>query len=181
MADSDSTSGGSEERDRAHEDGDSGGRRDEDRDADEGGHGDASAPAVDAIRGGPHDRATVTAADAATADRLAALEQQDAVEEYVPLVDYDALGLRTALLRIDAHHGNAESVADDLRDGPGVAVYLIVGRFDVLAVCRFPTTAAFERTATRLASDPRVRAHRVAVARHAVVEDGPLAALADEE
>lgn len=157
MANTDSADGGSEEPDET---------------------GDEE-PAVDATRSGPHDRATVTAADAATADRLAALEGSGAVDGYVPLVDYDALGLRTALLRIDAHHGNARTIADDLRDGPGVAVYLASGRFDVLAVCRFPSAAAFERTATRLASDPRVRAHRIAVARHAVVEDGPLTALHD--
>lgn len=156
MANTDSADGGSEEPDEAEDE-----------------------SAVDTIRGGPHDRATVTAADAATADRLAALEDSGAVDGYVPLVDYDALGLRTALLRIDAHHGNARTIADDLRDGPGVAVYLASGRFDVLAVCRFPSAAAFERTATRLASDPRVRAHRIAVARHAVVEDGPLTALHD--
>jgi DNA-binding Lrp family transcriptional regulator len=159
VANTDSAGGGSEEPDEA---------------------GDEE-PAVDATRSGPHDRATVTAADAATADRLAVLEDSGAVDGYVPLVDYDALGLRTALLRIDAHHGNARTVADDLRDGPGVAVYLTSGRFDVLAVCRFPSAAAFERTATRLASDPRVRAHRIAVARHAVVEDGPLEALSDDD
>lgn len=157
MSNTDSTGGGSEEPDEADDE-----------------------PAVDATRGGPHDRATVTAADAATADRLAALEESGAVDGYVPLVDYDALGLRTVLLRIDAHHGNARTIADDLREGPGVAVYLASGRFDVLAVCRFPSAAAFERTATRLASDPRVRAHRIAVARHAVVEDGPLGALNDD-
>jgi DNA-binding Lrp family transcriptional regulator len=138
-----------------------------------------SAPAVDTSRSGPHDRATVTAADRDTADHLAALEAADAVDGYVPLVDYDALGLRTAVLRIDAHHRNARAVADDLREGPGVAVYLTSDRFDVIAVCRFPTAAAFERTVSRLASDPRVRAHRVAVARRAVTEDGPLAVMGE--
>ncbi|WP_276259284.1 Lrp/AsnC family transcriptional regulator [Haloglomus litoreum] len=157
MADTDSAGGGSEEPDDPEDE-----------------------PAVDATRGGPHDRATVTAADAATADQLAALEGAGAVEGYVPLVDYDALGLRTALLRINTHHGNGTAVADDLRDGPAVAVYQTCGQFDVLAVCRFPTAAALERTATQLASDPRVRAHRVALARHAVVEDGPLEALAGD-
>jgi DNA-binding Lrp family transcriptional regulator len=155
VADTDSSDGGSED---GREDGE---------------------PPLDAIRGDPHDRATVTAADAATADRLAALEGAGAVEGYVPHVDYDALGLRTALLRVDAHHGNGTTVADDLRDGPGMAVYRTCGRFDVVAVCRFPSTAALERTATRLASDPRVRGHRVAVARHAVVEDGPLDVVGD--
>lgn len=131
-------------------------------------------PAVDTSRSGPHDRATVTAADRGTADHLAALEAADAVDGYVPLVDYDSLGLRTAVLRIDAHHRNARAVADDLREGPGVTVYLTSDRFDVVAVCRFPTAAAFERTVSRLASDPRIRSHRAAVARRAVTEDGPL-------
>jgi DNA-binding Lrp family transcriptional regulator len=142
---------------------------------------DRSAPAIDAIRGGPHDRATVAAVDRATADRLAALEDAGAVDGYVPLVDYDALGLRTAILRIDAHHANGGAVADDLREGAGVAVYRTSGRFDVVAVCRFPTAAAFERAVSRLASDPRVRTHRAAVTRRAVVEDGPLAVVDDAE
>lgn len=133
--------------------------------------GDDGAHPVDATRTDPHASATMTAADRATADRLAALERADAVDGYVPRVDYDALGLRTALLRVDAHHGNGAAVADDLRDGAGVAVYRTTGRFDVVALCRFPGHAAFERTVARLASDPRVRAHRAAVARHAVVED----------
>jgi DNA-binding Lrp family transcriptional regulator len=145
------------------------------------GRGAESAPAVDTSRAGPHDRATVTAADRATADRLAALEATDAVARYVPLVDYDALGLRTAVLRVDARHGNARSVADDLRDGPGVAVYRTSDRFDVIAVCRFPSVVALRRSASRLASDPRVRAHRVALTRRVVADRGPLDAVADAD
>lgn len=135
---------------------------------------------VDATRGGPHDRAELTTADRQTADRLAALEGADAVNRYVPVVDYDALGLRTAVIRVDAHHGNAAAVADDFREGTGVAVYRTVGRFDVTAICRFPNAAAYERTVARLASDPRVRAHRASVVRRAVKEDGGAVAVHDE-
>ena len=91
--------------------------------------------------------------------RLRALEEGGVVEGYTARVDYEALGYRTAVLRLRVELSAVERVTERLRETDTfVTVYETSGPFTVFAVGKFESEEAVAACLRELHADPDVEA-----------------------
>ena len=91
--------------------------------------------------------------------RLRALEEGGVVEGYTARVDYEALGYRTAVLRLRVELSAVERVTERLREADAfVTVYETSGPFTVFAVGKFASEEAVAARLRELHADPDVEA-----------------------
>ena len=91
--------------------------------------------------------------------RLRALEEGGVVEGYTARVDYEALGYRTAVLRLRVELSAVERVTERLREADAfVTVYETSGPFTVFAVGKFESEEAVAARLRELHADPDVEA-----------------------
>ena len=91
--------------------------------------------------------------------RLRALEEGGVVEGYTTRVDYEALGYRTAVLRLRVELSAVERVTERLREADAfVTVYETSGPFTVFAVGKFASEEAVAARLRELHADPDVEA-----------------------
>jgi DNA-binding Lrp family transcriptional regulator len=91
--------------------------------------------------------------------RLRALEEGGVVEGYTARVDYEALGYRTAILRLRVELSAVERVTERLREADAfVTVYETSGPFTVFAVGKFASEEAVAARLRELHADPDIEA-----------------------
>ena len=91
--------------------------------------------------------------------RLRALEEDGVVEGYTARVDYEALGYRTAVLRLRVELSAVERVTERLREADAfVTVYETSGPFTVFAVGKFASEEAVAARLRELHADPDIEA-----------------------
>ena len=91
--------------------------------------------------------------------RLRALEEGGVVEGYTARVDYEALGYRTAVLRLRVELSAVERVTERLREADAfVTVYETSGPFTVFAVGKFESEEAVAARLRELHADPDIEA-----------------------
>jgi DNA-binding Lrp family transcriptional regulator len=92
-------------------------------------------------------------------ERLRALEEGGVVEGYTARVDYEALGYRTAVLRLRVELSAVERVTERLREADAfVTVYETSGPFTVFAVGKFESEEAVAARLRELHAAPDVEA-----------------------
>lgn len=89
--------------------------------------------------------------------RLVDAECAGTVVGYAPALDYDELGIRTVVVRVAVHERAVDTVAKELRGRNVTDVYVVTGRYNVVAIGRFAGQATLDRFLARLATDDRVR------------------------
>ena len=91
--------------------------------------------------------------------RLRALEEGGVVEGYTARVDYEALGYRTAVLRLRVELSAVGRVTERLQEADAfVTVYETSGPFTVFAVGKFASEEAVAARLRELHADPDVEA-----------------------
>ena len=89
--------------------------------------------------------------------RLRALEEGSVVEGYTARVDYEALGYRTAVLRLRVELSAVKRVTERLREADAfVTVYETSGPFTVFAVGKFASEEAVAARLRELHADPAI-------------------------
>jgi len=90
-------------------------------------------------------------------DRLEALEAEDVIEGYTARIDYEALGYRTAIVRLRVDLADVGDVTARLREtSPFVTVYETSGPYTVFAVGKFEDDSAIAGCLRELHADPNV-------------------------
>jgi DNA-binding Lrp family transcriptional regulator len=92
--------------------------------------------------------------------RLSTLEDEGIIEDYIPSVDYEALGYDvTAVFRLSVEGGGLKTVVEQLRQHDQmVGVYEVTGDHDVIAIGKFTSTDSMNNEIKDLLVDPEIRA-----------------------
>jgi DNA-binding Lrp family transcriptional regulator len=89
-------------------------------------------------------------------DRVLELEREGLVDGYVPVLDYDALGMQTVLIRLRVEGDLAEVLAD--HPDCVTDAYETTGSYDALLVARFDDLGELNGFLAELSTDERVTA-----------------------
>lgn len=90
------------------------------------------------------------------ADRILELEREGLVDGYVPVLDYDAIGMQTVLIRLRVEGDLGEVLAD--HPDCVTDAYETTGSYDALLVARFDDLGELNGFLAELSTDERVTA-----------------------
>ena len=109
-------------------------------------------------------------------NRLSALEEDEIIRGYRPVVDYSKLGFGlTVVIQIKVNGDHYPDVMKELISHRSlISVYETTGDFDVVAVGKFKDTEAMNQEIKRLLSNPYVEGTNTAVVLGVGKENSPL-------
>jgi DNA-binding Lrp family transcriptional regulator len=106
-------------------------------------------------------------------NHLSELEDEDVIEGYQPIVDYDGVGYDvTAIMQLEVEGDALPGIADRLADQPRMtSVYEVTGDHDVVAIGKFEDTDEMNDVIKELLTDPDIKATNTSVVLNAVSEN----------
>jgi DNA-binding Lrp family transcriptional regulator len=106
-------------------------------------------------------------------NHLSELEDEDVIQGYQPIVDYDGVGYDvTAIMQLEVEGDALPGIADRLADQPRMtSVYEVTGDHDVVAIGKFEDTDEMNDVIKELLTDPDIKATNTSVVLNAVSEN----------
>ena len=106
-------------------------------------------------------------------NHLSDLEDEDVVQGYTPIVDYDALGYDvTAVMQLKAEGSALPDITETLKDHRQmISVYEVTGDYDVIAIGKFKDTDDMNDQIKALITDPDIKQSNTSIVLNAVAEN----------
>jgi DNA-binding Lrp family transcriptional regulator len=106
-------------------------------------------------------------------NHLRDLEEDDVVEGYTPIVNYDALGYDvTAIIQLKVDGSSLPDITERLREEKQmISVYEVTGDYDVIAIGKFKDTDGMNRQIKTLLTDADIRESNTSVVLNSAVEN----------
>ncbi|ELY57487.1 HTH-type transcriptional regulator Lrp [Natronolimnohabitans innermongolicus] len=106
-------------------------------------------------------------------NHLSDLEDEDVIQGYTPIVDYDALGYDvTAVMQLKAEGSALPEITETLKDHRQmISVYEVTGNYDVIAIGKFKDTDDMNEQIKSLITDPDINQSNTSIVLNAVAEN----------
>ncbi|MDQ2049400.1 HTH-type transcriptional regulator Lrp [Natronolimnohabitans sp. A-GB9] len=106
-------------------------------------------------------------------NHLSDLEDDDVIQGYTPIVDYDALGYDvTAIMQLKAEGSALPEITETLRDHRQmISVYEVTGDYDVIAIGKFKDTDDMNDQIKTLITDPDINQSNTSIVLNTVAEN----------
>ena len=105
-------------------------------------------------------------------NHLRDLEEDDVVEGYTPIVNYDALGYDvTAIIQLKVDGSSLPDITERLKEEKQmISVYEVTGDYDIIAIGKFTDTDGMNRHIKELLVDPEIKESNTSVVLNAASE-----------
>ncbi|QRV14679.1 HTH-type transcriptional regulator Lrp [Haloterrigena salifodinae] len=116
-------------------------------------------------------------------NHLSDLEEEDVIQGYTPIVDYDALGYDvTAVMQLKAEGSALPKITESLKDHRQmISVYEVTGNYDVIAIGKFKDTDDMNDQIKQLITDPDINQSNTSIVLNAVSENEQFELNPDED
>ncbi|WP_254523421.1 HTH-type transcriptional regulator Lrp [Natrinema caseinilyticum] len=106
-------------------------------------------------------------------NHLSELEDEDIIQGYTPVVDYDSLGYDvTAVMQLKAEGNALPEITETLRDHRQmISVYEVTGDYDVIAIGKFKDTDDMNEEIKAIITDPDINQSNTSIVLNTVAEN----------
>jgi DNA-binding Lrp family transcriptional regulator len=106
-------------------------------------------------------------------NHLSDLEEEDVIQGYTPIVDYDAAGYDvTAVMQLKVEGDALGEITETLRDHDQMlSVYEVTGDYDIIAIGKFKDTDDMNDQIKALVTDPDIKQSNTSIVLNSVAEN----------